>query len=255
MENIGSISIFVDNERFLRALRDAPQYKDELADRLDVSKKTVYRRMGTLTDAGLVEKGPDGYKLTNFGVLQLQLYSDLGDQLVTLSESSRILELISSNALPPYCVFSTAEIHQAEAHDPCRPTEYVEHVLRDAAAVQIALPVFSPNHVKLHDRIDDTEIELVIHGDVARQLTEGRPEEFFRLTSESTVYQTDTQIPYGICLPDEPLERIVILVYGETNRTCAAVTTTTPEAIEWGREFYNSYRQGATRVRGERPPM
>lgn len=255
MHDNDRISIIADNERFLLALQEGPRYKSDLAALLGVSKKTVYRRMRELEGAGFVEKGPNGYLLTNVGKLQLRLYRHLNEQLVMISENSNLWGLIGADSLPPYYVFTNTEIYQAEQHDPYRPTEKVEYALQEAAVARVVLPVFSPGHVNLYSHSANTEIELVLHSNVTQRLIKGRSEEFLQLATESDVYRTNMDIPYGICVIGEPLERMVLLLYGKSNQICSAVTTTTTEAIKWAMEFYDLYRQQASRIREQRAPI
>lgn len=255
MSNDNKINIIAANERFLWALQEDSRYKGDLAALLGVSKKTVYRRMKKLEGAGFVEKGPEGYLLTNVGRLQLRLYRHLNEQLVMVSEISSQIGLIGAEALPPYHVFTNTEIYQAEQHDPYRPTEKVEHALQETAVARAVLPVFSPGHLNLYDHSTNTEIELVLHSNVTQQLIEDKSEKFLRLATESEVYRTNMDIPYGICLIGEPLERVVLLFYGESNQICSAVTTTTIEAVKWAMELYESCRQQASCVREQRVPM
>jgi DNA-binding HxlR family transcriptional regulator len=84
-------------QRILSALGDGPRTGSELLDALDISKPTVYRRLGRLEEAGLVETtrriDPDGHHCKEYHAvvetIDVEFGSDgIGIAIETASASS-----------------------------------------------------------------------------------------------------------------------------------------------------------------------
>ena len=240
------------NADLLQVLKDETLYKRELADRLDVSKKTIYRRMSDLQELGLADRSQNGYYLTNIG----QLHADLYDDYTCFSDSIFSVMTHFSDVrvgdLPSYQLLLDADVCRAESYAPYRPIDELQTLAVEADEIKgvssIALPDLLNTVQDQHPHGNPTG-ELIFEESVLARLRTDQSAHANLPSDSVRLFSYPERVPFGIFLIDEPPSEVAVLLSTARNQAIGLVRNNTVEAITWGVNKYGTYRKEAVRVK------
>lgn len=232
------------------SLYQTPQKKHELAGKIGVSSKTVYRRTRELEELQLVKRDDTGYCLTGLGYIHATMLRYIKNISGSLCEVNELLNDVSSDALPPFQIFSNADIVCSEPHAPNKPLELVESFVCDTQRVKGISPVLLPKYVELfHDEVVSSGLvlELVLTEAVASHLKSEYNKRLDRATdSGATILATSADVSLGLLISKSPSRELLLLMYDSRNRLNGAVRTDDPVGLDWAETIYRNYRMDAT---------
>lgn len=229
------------------ALRDGLRRKRELAERLDVSPETVYRRTRDLRDSGLLERTPSGYALTNLGSLYARQYDAFRDVSDRLYDARTLLDHLDADDLPPWQVFLDADIVTADQQVPERPSLRFEEQLRGAERFDGAFPVLSKRLVPSLTARPDTDGEpsrIALDDSVVDHYRTRDDEQFAAVLDHGglAVREVRESLTYGVVRAEfEQSEVVALTVYDERGSLKGLVTSESPVAVAWASEQFGRF--------------
>lgn len=253
-----TLACLLDHADLVTALRDGPCRKQTLVDHLGVSPETVYRRTRALRDAGLLERTPSGYALTNLGHLYARQYDSFRTFAGRLHEVRDLLDHFATDDLPPCEVLRSAEITTVEQRAPDLPARRLERTIRHASGLRGLFPVL-PRRVadaleESHDSDMSGPFDVVLDADVVDYYREESALAETFDAEDATLYRTDERVPYGVLLigrddqDDRDATSLALTVYDEQGVLRGVVTNDDRSAVAWGEEVYDRYHTEAAPV-------
>lgn len=243
------VDVVTKRYEFLVAL-SRPKPKPELVTSLDRSRSTVDRAVGSLRDAGLVERSGSEYVATYAGRQATQAYEAFRDRLDALQRAHPVL-----SALPPDVDIDPAALHGAAVETtspsvPTAPTERTVDALDGTTAFRGTGPAVLPRYVDIIESLwseTAVDVELVVTEAVAESLDSALPDRRDTLAALPNVslYVTENPMPYAVWTAEKADGAVSgIVVYTETGIN-GTINNDTDAMNEWARERYESYRREA----------
>lgn len=228
----------------LRALSDDPRPRHELVDALSDSKSTIYKGLSQLADAGLVERGEEGFAPTLFGVIALARY----DALAETTRFGDLLADFSGEAVDPAALVG-ADVVRPDETDAERHLEAVWELLDEADRARGVAPVVSPGYVERFRAIleDGLNSELVLPTAVVGSLRDEHAAALAAVAEHTVLYETDESIPFGVIVTEGPNPRMAIELR-EGPLITGLITNDTPAALGWAAETIDGFQKNAVRV-------
>jgi len=232
----------------LAAARDGPVDRGALQDELDVSRATVYRRTTALTDEGLLERTPKGYRTTGAGCAVVDAADRFERSLSAIDRLDPLLGAVSSPELTRHVdLFADAELAVASPQNPNAPAEmWVEHFSSFESFRSMVVAGCPPEVTEqgVEHAENGAEFE-VICTPLALEADRNAAAEAFGtiVTAEGPSLYTHSDLPFTMATVDE-----TVLVSGfddETALPVASVATDDPDAREWAEDLYRRYRNEA----------
>lgn len=233
----------------LAMLREGPLDRQELQERLAVSRPTVHRFTRAFEDRGLVERPEGRLALTPMGEIVAEAVTEFRRTVRTARRVEPLFEVV------PECdpafvreAFADATVTTAEPGDPYGGVRQFMTIVEGSDTLRGIDPAaINPLHLDdLHARIvDGMETDAVFLPEVVESLVESNPErarEAFE--SGNLTLRTHDDIPFGVTLCDD---RIGVGIYDEDTgllETC--IDTPSPAAREWAEDVYAEYRDQST---------
>ncbi|MCU4753163.1 tetratricopeptide repeat protein [Natrialbaceae archaeon A-chndr2] len=254
---------------FLEFLRETVAYKPELVDTLEHSRSTVDRAVDELMSEGLIERGEDGYVLTQSGKLAANRYRLFLDETQTILDTKDLIDSIPATSDLPIELFTNANVVTVDGA--YGVFTQVADLLPEADRYQVVLPeVFDSQHVRLlHSQVvrEELEIELLASPSVIKRLRKEFPElsneladaESFSLSSVSTP-------PYSLILTSGSANRdgkspqsnsesersgvadtdtVIMIPYGNDGVAGMAATSDV-QAVTWATNLYEQLREDSS---------
>lgn len=246
------LEVVVKNADLLECLTDEPLTKHTLANRINVSAKTVYRRTRTLRELGLVEKSDGKYKLTSLGKVHIDMLLDSYKLSRTMCENSELLEAVDYQQLPPYWLMHEARMIPASPHAPEQLTDEINRQLDDAIQVKAISPMVLSYHSDIvfeYIESDSFTAELLFEPSAIEYLIGECDADFGRLSNSGLeVWKYGSTVPFGMLLIESPDPRVIVSFLGPRNRPNGLLITDTVASLNWATELYVKYRSAASRV-------
>jgi predicted transcriptional regulator len=244
-----ALSYVVRYADLIDLLRDGPRRKRTLADRLDVSPETVYRRTRDLRDVDLLERTDAGYALTNLGRLYARQYESFRAFGRRLYDVRGVLEQLDD--VPPCELFEGADFVPVEQHAPDEPRRRLAREVRRADRVSVIFPVLTRRHVALlEDHVSGGgRARVVLDASVADHLRENDSSLLGDLWNRESVSvrRSDDAPSYGILLNDGPeTESATVSVYDERGALRSVVTNDAGPAVSWAADAFEQCWTDAT---------
>jgi len=223
----------------IEALADEPRRKRDVVDDLSCSRSTLDRAVRRLSDAGLLERVPEGYVATLSGRLCAERYRAFVAEERAVLGARSALSTLPPDANLPVEALSGADVLTADG----RPHELFETVvehLRTADRYRAVLPELTDTrHLRLcHGRVvrDALDVVLLLGPDLVERLGREFPELADGLASAASVEiaQVDP-LSYGLCLADSDGDGSVLILIADEGTLQAVVRTDDPAALRWAR--------------------
>lgn len=253
-DDVGEVMTLLSKRRaFLTALSDGPKRKPELVEHCDVARSTVDRAIRELELAGLVERGGNGFTLTVPGRLILDRFFAFEHAVEAICRIDEWLSTLPDAELLPPELFVGAEVTQADMHAPDKALQETIELVSTARRIRGVSPAVHGAYVEtFQERIrdDGLETELVFSADALAELATTYADSIVDdLPEQVTVYRIDELPPLGLMLVDheDGTTEASFGIYTETG-VQVVVRNTSPNAVEWLRREFESYRQRATEI-------
>jgi predicted transcriptional regulator len=233
----------------LETTRDRPLDRAALQDELDISRATAYRWTSSLTDDGLLERTPVGYRTTGTGAAVVDTAERFERSLVAIDRLDPLLAALDVPELTrDIHLFADADLHTATPQNPSAPIEpWLEHFESFDRCRTLVVAGCPPAVTELgleHAR-NDVDFEAICTP-LALQADRNASTEAFDTiaNAEGPSLYTNPDLPFTMGIIDE-----VVILGGfdaDTSLPVASVTTDAPAAREWATDLYRRYRRDAT---------
>uniref|UniRef100_UPI00403F5E7B helix-turn-helix transcriptional regulator n=1 Tax=Haladaptatus sp. DJG-WS-42 TaxID=3120516 RepID=UPI00403F5E7B len=242
------LRLLLRRDDVVAAIRAGPVDIRTLTDTVSVSRPTVHRCLKQLIEHEVVTETPRGYVLTSYGSLFFDQYQSYIAETDALHENRDLIPSLDDPSHLSGRVFQDATFTRAVSFAPEKPIAEIESIVKDATKIRGFSPVVVGRYVSLfHEKVteDLLDAELIISPNVFDYLAETWPEQLNEALSMGlTVFVTDETLPYGLILIDEPTPQLCLVVYDDGSLR-GVVQNNQVDAIEWGNELYDAYRERA----------
>ncbi|GAA0272479.1 helix-turn-helix transcriptional regulator [Halobacterium noricense] len=255
---IESVAFLARSEHRLRVLdllSDGPRSRDELSEKTGVTRVTLSRILGDLTDRGLIARhtAANDYALTGFGDL---VYEDFTRLLGTVSVGQRYPDVVGR--LPTeWFGFDLRHLRDSElvtggAADPLSAARIVANTVREASSCRSLLGTFISVPMYAFEEAlragDAPEGMVVFDAGVTETMLDDpdlreRWQEIEAAVGSTVYYSVDDRVPCSIDLVDD--ETVFLTVDREHDGGFDVLRCTHPEVVAWARETVMKYREDA----------
>lgn len=230
----------------LEALRDHPLDRQDLEERLDISRATSHRFTRWLGDRELIERIDGEFHLTELGQAVTATVTSFKSDVTTAFQLAPVLETLDDTRPPlPLEAFSDAVVTTPASGDPHGPMTRYASLVRETTMLRgINTWAIAPTYMdEIQERIlDGMETDLIDPRPVVEDIMENYPERCVEVcVSGHLTIRLHESLPFGLVLFDD---RIGIAVRDpETNSLSAFIDTDSPVAREWAESVYETYKE------------
>ena len=240
-----------DRAAFLERLDDAPAEKRTLVEELDASRSTVDRAVRQLTEAGLVERGTNGYEVTPMGRAAKAERRRHAETQRAIRDAADILAPLSAETEVPPALFDGG----APATD--ETFRRLARELRVATDCRAVLPAVPDTRLirLLHARVrhGDLTADVVVGATVADRLRREFPAVTADLLRADGCTLVAGDVPaYGLLLTGEVDERATLFTTDDGGFV-GSVANDGAAAVAWGAARYRECADAATPIADPSP--
>ena len=248
------IDALASRSNLIDALSAEPKDKREIVDELGVSRSTVDRGVRELEVLGLVDYASGGLTLTFAGRLLAREYREFKERVASVLDAQNVIAVLDEDSDIDARLLTGAEIVPADTIAPFKPGEKLVEEVRKADRCRLTSRAHAYRDTAdvFHNQVinEGMETEMVFRARMLDHIRSDYPEILhdFELADNSKNYVTET-IPFGLYLAErDDTTNVCVLVYGPDNRYTGFISNDTEDAIEWGEEIYEQYKQRAERI-------
>jgi len=237
-------------EGLIRMVRDGPKYKPDLASELGVSKSTVYNWATELIEYDIAQRTDEGYELTSLGEQLFEFYCYVNRVTTQLYDMKPLFEALPDDHHPPFSTLVNADVVDESDH-PYAPFERVVDWVKDAEHVVGTPAVISTEKLEaLGERFRSNEMtaDVVLERTDVALMERHVPDTLDILIENATMYETDREIPVRLYVAEDLSPSVGVATLSESRQISMFVQLWGDEAVEWGLELYEEYREGANRI-------
>lgn len=229
-------------------LLDNPADQSELNQELDVSRSTIYRGLKLFEEHGLIERQDSVYQPTTYGILMFKEYQQFRDTVNCLLDYREMFDTEQpiGSFLDP-SLLQDATILSMSDHMPEDIYEKLYEAVTEASTIYGIAPTIFSDQVDVYlekTTADELTAEFVLSTRGVEYFQSKFGEELKQLLATENfsiqVYQ-DTP-PLGLIAVTEPTERTVVVIHDEIGTVRGIIVSENPEAVVWGRETYQDFR-------------
>ena len=241
----------LDQVPVLAAARDGPLDRSTLQDELDISRATAYRRTSSLTDDGLLDQTPAGYRTSGAGCAVVEAAERYERSVAAIARLEPLLDEISAPELTRNVhLFADAEVFTATPQNPNEPIDvWLDHFAsfdRFRGTVVAGCPPAVTEQGVEHAQ-NDVDFEAIC-SPLALEADQNASKEAFETiaTAASPSLYTHSDLPFTMGIVDE-----VVIIIGFDEKTTlpvVSVATDDPEARAWAMDLYRRYKREADRL-------
>lgn len=240
----------------LASIRDAPAGKPALVERLEVSRSTVDRAIDSLVETGLIRRADGEYHATAHGRLALDTYQEYLDTTDTLAEAAPLLDGLPVDVSVPRSLFENGTVRVAKPHAPENAITEAVRELQFAEQLLVFSPIVKSNYIRLvQEQVEerDLDVTLVLETGASESLAalmDMTETVTHLLESESfSFYSTDRNLPFMLYLMLGGESDTVGITVHEDGGIVGSVTASDPDAVAWGREWFDDVMTDAETVK------
>jgi predicted transcriptional regulator len=243
------VRVAVERRDALAAFGDDRLAQRDLTDRLDVSRSTAHRIVGSFEELGLVRRIDDDYELTALGGTVAEHVARFEREIRAAAGLAPVLDAAESGRpdVDP-SLFADAEITTPSPTAPYRVLDRLMTLAASSSAVRMLdTVVMDAAHVEKLARsaLDDTRVELLYPPPVAEGVVRAAPEAVDAAVRQGDLFVGVAEsIPFRLVLFDD---RVGLCGNDpDSGMPSAFVDTDDPAAYAWGEDVYESFRREAT---------
>lgn len=239
----------------LELLDQGPCTRDKLSERMSVSRVTLSRILGDLTDRGWITRNTSEnvYTLTNFGALVYTGFSQLLGTVSVGREYPNVVERLPTEWFDfDLRCLADSELVAGESADPLSAARVVANAVQNASSCDSLLGTFITLPMYTYEEAvragNEPETTVVFDTDVTEtMLTDSdlvnRWQEIENATESVVYYCVENRVPCSIDLIDETT---VFLTVDREQSGFDIIRSTHPEVVEWAQEVLAEYQAIAT---------
>ncbi|SFR69339.1 helix-turn-helix transcriptional regulator [Halogeometricum limi] len=234
------LSLVGDREDVLRHVGLTGRRKRDLAEAMALSRSTLDRAIRELADAGLVERGEEGYARTLCGQLALEEYDRAVRRVEGIVSGSAVVGSLDAETAFDAAVLAGADVVEAKRPSPQEPLRRLGNILERADHADAFSPAIFPTQVDTyHRRVvhDGLTANVLVTGAVTSRLVSSYSDETKEAlqTGRLEVRWTTDLPPYSLLVAETPSgPELGILTYDDTG-ILGFVGNDTSDAVAWGR--------------------
>ncbi|MFB6266249.1 MAG: helix-turn-helix transcriptional regulator [Halodesulfurarchaeum sp.] len=234
---------------FLAVLAEDDLTQAELATELGVSRSTVTRAVGTLTEVGLLERSGSTYRTTTLGRLALDTYDRYRARVEALFDASQFLQYISRDAPFDPGILLDAEVEVAGPNHSVELGERVNEIMKGAESVRGLGKTYAEREsgTIFRETLEDSgTLSHVLSRDLYRYIRE-RSVEGNLLGHERYEYAVVDSLPYGLFVVDAgDGESMVLIAYDDARTMKGVLHNRAEHAVSWAHEVIDAFEERAT---------
>lgn len=229
----------------LEALSDRPLDRQDLEERLGISRATSHRFTRWLGDRGLIERTDGEFHLTELGRAVTATMTSFKTEVATAFRLATVLVTLGDTRPPlPLAAFSDAVVTTPAPGDPYGPMLRYASLVRETTTLRgFNTWSIAPTYMdEIQERIlDGMETDLIDPLPVVEDIMDNYPERCVEVcVSGHLTIRLHSSLPFGLVILDD---RIGIAVRDpETNALSAFVDTDSSVAREWAEAVYETYK-------------
>lgn len=237
----------------LSALRERPLEKSRLAAELPVSRSTVDRAVRRLESFGLVTRDRGAVSLTLGGRLALSEFEEFRAGIEGLMDATGVLAPVPPDSGMDLALFRDATVVSSHRYAPHQPVQEMQRLLTDAGSIRGVASAVLPEYVDLYsDQIleQGTDVELVVPDLVLETLVTDYWEELAASleTGRLDLKEVGVQPPFSAIIARHDDPELGVVIYAESG-TAGVIRNAAPEAIEWARDWIETWEERAEPIR------
>lgn len=236
----------------IQVLAEQSHTRDELIDRLGISRATLSRLLRQFEDRDWVEQDGRQYTTTRFGAAIADNISSLLDTVTTTQQIQPLDQYLPFNELGlEIHHLRGATITTATSSNPAAPARRVGQILETSDRTQILKHAIDPNASRPHyeaviEGRQWTEVVLTREAiKIANQESETRQWFQEMITNDVALYQYDGSVPVNLKIVDET---VLLTPSDENGLIVALIECENEDILSWATEMFESYRSEATQV-------
>lgn len=246
------LAVALERRSVLAALAEAPHHRQELQDRLDLSKTTCHRIVRTFDERGLLHRTDTGYELTTKGELVERQVDAYVRNVRAACQLEPIAEAFEGTGVEfDVELFADARITRPDPSDPTLPLNREFELFEEAETFrtvdgnQYVPPLYL-------EQLFEMGIERGMHGEhiTTKDVLDQRLADHAEIHKKHQEvpaklrYRIHEEIPFGLVLYDE--SHVIVRAYDEdTGSVVVMADTDDPGAIAWARDVVDHYRAEA----------
>lgn len=241
--------------RAIQLLAEEPRDRDELIERIDISRATLSRLLRQLEDREWVTQDGTRYTTTRFGAAMANDITQVLDTATTIRQFQGIAQYLPFDELGiEFHQLRGARITEATSSDPAAPARRVGQLLDAADRTRILKQAIDPNASRPHYEVviqGKQRTEVILTSEAIDTVNENREtRQWFQdmITNEVPVYRYDGSVPINLKIIDET---VVLSVTDENGLLPALIETSDEEIFSWAVETFESYGEQAAVVEEE----
>lgn len=241
-----------DRRRLLARLARGPAAPAELADELDLSRRSVQRHLGKFVDRGWAESSGGTYRPTVAGELVVEEHTTYLDALDRIDAFGPFLRHLPDRThAPDPRWLEDAALTAASPENPQAPVRrYIDSVRSfDTERIRMISPVLSRLFHDAHAELAFAGVhtELVLSAATIRRARELNPAEFEVVVSVGVLdlYRHPEDVAFGLTVGDD---RVLMGAYDGEGQLKACVESDHPEFVRWAGELFERYRDRSDAV-------
>lgn len=235
----------------LAELSEEALYPRDLVERLEVSRSTITRALGTLEELELTQKRDGKYVATRLGEIAVHRFENYRTEIKTLVSTKSLVQAFPETDPPPVEIVERADIFLRSEHGAFRPPEVVEETLREERGDTIAYfpTLINPNlpRVWYHNAIKSgNEMAIVLDEETFDRLETRYPDELATIAgqSDSSLYVGDGP-SYGLICIDAGNHFTVLIVIYSGGGIEGTIVNQSIELHKWVKELFDQIRANA----------
>ena len=241
-----------DRRRLMTALTEDPASPAELAEALDLPRRSVQRHLRDLVDREWAEKSNGKYILTVTGTLIIEKHTAYLDELDHIESHDLFFRHLPDRTHTPDPQWlGDATITTASVENPQAPVEfYIDRVRGfDADRIQMLSPVLSRLFHKAHAELamEGLHTELILSASTIERARELNPTEFKVVASVDVLglYEYPEDIAFGLTTGDD---RLLMSAYDTDGQMKACVESSDPDFTDWASQLFDRYKGGSSKI-------
>lgn len=240
----------VKRKPVLGALSDSPHHRQELQDKLDLSKTTCHRIVRSFDDRGLLCRTDSGYELTRLGEIVYRQVDRFDSAVRAGYRLQPLVEKLDAAGIEfDIHQFDDATVTEPEPGNPYPFVDRTMELFRESETIRVldCNPLVPPMYV---EKMLDIALETGMEGEfiVTEEIALGNMQEFgdkHRQVAESDTttgrYLVHDEITFGMAIYDNHLD---LRVYDdETGAPTLYVDTDDRDALDWAHRVYGQYSE------------
>lgn len=245
-DSIEFLQAVTKHHDFLEAISKEPASKRTLADRLNVSKKTVYRKRKQLDDHGLIERTSEGFTLTVAGQVCIDCWMEFQSSISTVAKGPNLLNSVGEESVPPAPAFQGSTMIRNEPYSTVSPCQRTLDMLQSTEEATICLPVLEQQVIKLVRKrlTDGIEFQIICTPEVIEGLQNSNLSVFdqFVESEEITLIRTSAEIDYGLVVKETSIPLVQLLLFGTRGNIDGVIELDGRDSFEWARGIIRKNR-------------